>query len=116
MEPEKKIAYALQTALDKAIDQYQEQLKKNGKLKENSERWKYFIESERNKIKTVASIQSGLAKYRLQLRKWILKIAKMMNTILKDWLIICVLRGWESLVHIGTLTPSYLVDTRKPGN
>lgn len=64
MEPEYKTIYALQSSLDRAIDEYKVSLQKNGKLKENKDRWKKFILSERNKIKTVAQIQQGLAAYR----------------------------------------------------
>lgn len=67
MLPEREVVYALQTELDRAIDRYKDKLKCKQKLKDESpERWNKFIQSERNKITTVASIQMGLSKYRNQ--------------------------------------------------
>jgi len=68
MLPEREVVYALQTELDRAIDRYKDKLKCKQKIKDESpERWNKFIQSERNKITTVASIQMGLLKYRNQI-------------------------------------------------
>lgn len=64
MEPEYKVVYALQSSLDRAIDQYKINLKKNVKVSEDKNKWKNFLVAERNKIKSVAQVQQGLAEYR----------------------------------------------------
>ena len=64
MEPVKNVTYALQTSLDRAIDDYKDRLLKNEKLKEDSQKWKKFILKERGRLSTIASVQAGLAKYR----------------------------------------------------
>jgi Na+/phosphate symporter len=64
MEPERRVVYARQTQLDRAIELYKNNLQKQSKLQEDPKRWTQFILKERNKIKTIASIQRGLEKYR----------------------------------------------------
>lgn len=64
MEPVKHVPYALQTSLDRAIEDYKDRLAKNQKLKEDHARWESFIRHERGRLGVVAAIQAGLAKYR----------------------------------------------------
>lgn len=66
MEPEKDVPYALQTSLDRAMDNYKDRLTGQSKLKEDPERWQKFVQHERGRLKVVAEIQAGLAKYRQQ--------------------------------------------------
>jgi hypothetical protein len=65
MEPTHKVVYALQTSLDRAIDQYKKNLSNNIKLKEKDKKaWQRFLDLERGKVKTVASLQNQLNAYR----------------------------------------------------
>ena len=65
MIPEAKLTYALQSSLDRAIDQYKNNLKKNIKLKKQDQKqWSAFQEAERGKVQVAAQLQQRLAKYR----------------------------------------------------
>lgn len=64
MEPEHKVVYALQTSLERAIEQYKVNLKQSTNLSGDKNKWQQFLVSERNKIKTVAQVQQGLTEYR----------------------------------------------------
>jgi hypothetical protein len=69
MKPEHKVVYALQTSLDRAIDQYKIKLEANEKLLEDPKKWESFVTTERHKIKAVAQVQQGLANYRSRISK-----------------------------------------------
>lgn len=69
MELEKDVPYALQTSLERAINGYKDRLAKNVKLKEDSVRWRKFVQHERGRIKAVAQVQAGLAKYRQECQR-----------------------------------------------
>ena len=61
----REVTYTLRTSLDRSIDQYKENLRKNIKLKDKDEKaWRRFIANERGKVKTVADLQAKLANYR----------------------------------------------------
>ncbi len=65
---EYRTTYALQSALDRAIESYEKKIQQNIKTLEDKKKWEQFIASERNKIKVVAQIQQGLADYRCTIR------------------------------------------------
>ncbi len=70
MIPIKKTVYALQTSLDRAIDQYKTNLQNNIKLKDDDKKkWDAFKELERGKVQIVAQLQQGLEKYRRTVKK-----------------------------------------------
>lgn len=64
MEPVKKVPYALQTSLDRAMESYQQRLSDNRTVKEDPDRWRKFVHHERGRLKVIAQVQAGLAKYR----------------------------------------------------
>lgn len=65
MIPEVKLTYALQSSLDKAIEQYKNNLKNNIKLKtKDQKQWVAFQEAERGKVQVAAQLQQRLVKYR----------------------------------------------------
>ncbi len=68
MLPEVKVTYALQSSLDRAIDQYEINLKKNINLKKDDQKkWGNFKNAERGKIMVVAQLQQRLVEYRLSI-------------------------------------------------
>lgn len=69
MVPEPLVPYALQSCLDRALCDYNQRIKNNSKLKEDPEKWNKFVHHERGRIKVVAQIQAGLAKYRIDCSK-----------------------------------------------
>lgn len=66
---EYRTTYALQSALDRAINGYETALKQNAQSREDTEKWEQFLATERNKIKVVAQIQEGIENYRRTVNK-----------------------------------------------
>lgn len=70
MLPEVKVKYALQSSLDKAIELYKSNLKKNIELKgDDCKKWDQFVECERGKVQVAAQLQQRLDVYRKSVAK-----------------------------------------------
>ncbi len=69
MEPEKPFKYALESNLDRAMNEYKKKLRVNKSLKEEDKnKWEKFLRGEREKIRNIADIQNRLEVYRQKVK------------------------------------------------